>query len=382
MSKKHFFGFAALQVSYWCFHASFICYASAFFLENGIGSAVVSLLLAGYMLCSFLGSIVWGAVCDALGTNKKVFILGLCVSAALLGFIYAFGSNVMLMAVAYPLLGFFFLPQSANSEAWLLSACHHDQKVYGQIRSTPSMAYAVWAALMGRLIDVQGYWVMLAGAAAFFAAVISAALVLPDAVPAKRSAQNKITRRDIAALAANKAYRRLIMLLFLVGLAIAPINNLKIIVLESVGGTVAHVGLDSFASALTQVPFIMLAGWLARIPLRARYTVMTAGPFVMILMCLFAVSPAMVIAGSVAYNTAYGVLLPTMREVTEKNVQENLRNLGHSLSDAVFTSFSGVISLIYAGAVVDGFGVQAMMMISMVIAAAALLVGLLSGRGE
>jgi len=209
--------------------------------------------------------------------------------------------------------------------------------------------------------------------------VIAAALVLPDAVPAKSGAHGKLSRKDIAVLFSNKAYCRLIVILFLVGLAIAPINNLKIIVLESVGGTVAHVGLDSFASALTQVPFIMLAGWLARISLRKRYMVMTACPLLMILLCLFAVSPAMVIAGSVVYNAAYGVLLPTMREVTEKNVQENLRNLGHSLSDAVFTSFSGVVSLVYAGAIVDGLGVKAMMLISAAIAAAALIVSL---RGD
>ncbi len=382
MSKKQYFGFAALEISYWCFHASFICYASAFFLDNGIGNTAVSLLLAGYMLCSFIGSIVWGSVCDALGTNKKVFLLGLTVSAALIGIIYAFGGNLALMAVVYPLLGFFFVPQAANSEAWLLSACHHDQKTYGLIRSTPSMAYAVWAAVIGRLIDVKGYVVMPIGAAAFFIAVIAAALVLPDAAPAKSNAQTKLTREDLFALLSNKAYRRLIVLLFLVGLAIAPINNLKIVVLESVGGTVTHVGLDSFASALTQVPFIMLAGWLSRIPLRTRYTVMTAMPLMMILLCLFAVSPAMVIMGSVVYNVAYGVLLPTMREVTEKNVQENLRNLGHSLSDAVFTSFSGVVSLMYAGAIVDGLGVKAMMIISVLIAGAALLFALLGARGK
>ncbi len=382
MSKKQFFGFAALEISYWCFHASFICYASAFFLDNGISNTAVSLLLAGYMLCSFIGSIVWGSVCDALGTNKKVFLLGLTVSAALIGIIYVFGGNLALMAVVYPLLGFFFVPQAANSEAWLLSACHHDQKIYGYIRSTPSMAYAVWAAIIGRLIDVKGYVVMPIGAAAYFVAVIAAALVLPDSVPVKSGSRARFSRKELAALFSNQAYRRLVVVLFLVGLAIAPVNNLKIIVLESVGGTVTHVGLDSFASALTQVPFIMLAGWLSRIPLRTRYTVMTVMPLMMILLCLFAVSPAMVIMGSVVYNVAYGVLLPTMREVTERNVQESLRNLGHSLSDAVFTSFSGVVSLIYAGAIVDGLGVKAMLLLSVLIAGAAVLFVLVGAREE
>lgn len=367
MSKRHFWGFAALQVSYWCFHASFICYASAFFLDHGIGNTTVSLLLAGYMLCSFLGSIVWGAVCDAIGSNKKVFLLGVFVSAALMYIIYTFVSSAGVMAIAYPLLGFFFLPQSANSEAWLLSACNHDQKTYGLIRSTPSFVYAFWAMLMGRLIDAHGYAVMLAGGTAFVLVVVIAALLLPDAVRNVRRQEKQPGVKALREVLDNKPFRRLIVLLFFAGLAAAPINNMKIVVLQNVGGSVRHVGMDSFVSAMMQVPFFMLSGSLQRIPLRIRYAVMTLGPLLLILMCLFAVSPAMVLIGSAMYNIGYGITIPTMREVTERCVQPERRTLGHTLSDAVFTSLSGVISLTYAGFIVDGFGVHAMLAVCGVI---------------
>lgn len=368
MSKRHFWGFAALQVSYWCFHASFICYASAFFLNHGISNTAVSLLLAGYLLCSFLGSVVWGAICDAIGTNKKVFMLGLFVSAALMYVIYAFGRDVRAMAIAYPLLGFFFLPQSANSEAWLLSACHHDQKTYGLIRSTPSLVYAVWAMIMGRMIDVHGYFVMLVGGTAFAAAVLISAALLPDAERTVLKEEKRGGRQALVSLMRNTPYRNLVVLLFFVGLATAPLNNMKIVVLQSVGGTVSYVGFDSFVSALTQVPFFMLSGSMQRIPLRIRYAVMTLGPLLMILLCMFAVSPAMVLIGSAIYNVGYGVMIPTMREVTERRVPQEERTLGHTLSDAVFTSLSGVISLTYAGLIVDGFGVRAMLVVCAVIA--------------
>lgn len=369
MNKRQYIGFTVLQVSYWCFHASFICFASAFFLHLGFGNTVVSLLLAGYLLCSFIGSIVWGAICDRLGTNKKIFLAGVMGSACLMYFIYLFGGNVRLMAVAYPLLGFFFLPQAANSEAWLLSACDHNQKIYGQIRSAPSLVYAVWAMLMGRLIDVHGYAVMLVGGTAFAVVVITAALLLPDAADRRRPEKKQSGTKGITVLLANKPYRRLLLLLFFAGLAAAPLNNMKIVVLQNVGGTVAHVGMDSFASALTQVPFFLLAGWLQHIRLRARYAVMTLAPLAMILMCLFAVSPAMVIAGSVLYNIGYGIMIPTMREVTERFVEGELRTLGHTLSDAVFSSFSGVISLAYAGFIADKMGVHAMLCVCAAIAA-------------
>ena len=378
MNKRQYIGFAVLQVSYWCFHASFICYASAFFLNLGFGNTVVSLLLAGYLMCSFIGSIVWGALCDRLGTNKKVFLAGVIGSACLMYFIYLFGGNVRLMAVAYPMLGFFFLPQSANSEAWLLSACDHNQKIYGQIRSAPSLVYAVWAMLMGRMIDAKGYWVMLAGGTAFAVAVITAAILLPDTAAGRAGRKKQSGFKGIAELMANKPYRRLILLLFFAGLAAAPLNNMKIVVLQNVGGTVAHVGMDSFVSALTQVPFFLLAGWFQRIHLRARYAVMTLGPLAMILMCLFAVSPAMVIAGSVAYNIGYGIMIPTMREVTERCVQAELRTLGHTLSDAVFSSLSGVLSLTYAGFIADQMGVNTMLCVSAVIAAVSFALALIN----
>lgn len=54
-----------------------------------------------------------------------------------------------------------------------------------------------------------------------------------------------------------------------------------------------------------------------------------------------------------------------------------LRNVAHSLSDAVFSSFSGVISLLYAGAVADRFGVDTMLTICVMIAAAAVAVSCL-----
>ena len=160
----------------------------------------------------------------------------------------------------------------------------------------------------------------------------------------------------------------LVLLLLLIGLAIAPINNLKIVVLENVGGNVSHIGVDSFISALTQVPFIAMAGLLAVIPLRVRFAAMAFLPLMMILLVRFASSPVMVFAGSFFANVGYGILLPTMREVTERFVSEDLRNLGHNLSDAIYNSFSGVISLVYAGAVADCFGINAMLTLCVLIA--------------
>lgn len=369
MSKRLCVGFAALEVSYWCVHASFIGYASAYLLQKGIGSTIVSLLLAVYLLSAFAGSLVWGGVCDRYRTNRRVFIAGAAVSLALINVVYFLADSLPVVALCYPLLGFFYQPLASNADAWLLAACRHDRQLFGRIRCMPSLFYAFVCALHGQLIARFGYHFMLVGGVLFLLVLLMTACLLPD-VRGEGTADEKTSARDLVQLAANRPYRHLLIILFLVGVAIAPINNLKIVVYENVGGHVAHIGSDSFVGALTQVPLIAMAGVLGRVPLRRRYLAMTALPFGMLLLTRFAVSPAMVMVGTCVYNIGYGFLLPTMRDVAEAHVDTRLRNLAHNLSDAVFTSFSGVVSLLYAGAVVDSFGVGAMLTICLVVAGA------------
>lgn len=367
MSKRKFILFSALEITYWGFHASFVGYASAYVLSRGVSSTVMSLLLSSFLLCAFAGSMIFGRLCDCLQSNKRVFMPCMMASYALMLFIYFFAQHVPVLCVCYPLLGFFFQPQGANADAWVLSAYDHDQKMYGKVRSMPSLFYAVISMVMGRLIAGFGYGMMLLGATLFMALSLLSAAALPDAREAA-APQSKMSMGDVKRLFGNGAYRMLVILLFLIGLAIAPINNLKIVVLENVGGSVAHIGVDSFVSALTQVPFIAMAGLLVMISLRVRFVAMALLPLCMILLVRFATSPAMVFAGSFLANVGYGILLPTMRDVTEKYVDEDLRNLGHNLSDAIYNSFSGVVSLLYAGAVADRFGVSAMLTLCVAIA--------------
>ena len=281
--------------------------------------------------------------------------------------IYFFAEHVAVLAVCYPLMGLFFQSQGANVDAWVLSSCRHDQNVFGKIRSMPSLFYALISVTMGALISRFGYGMMLLGATIFMAMTLASAAMLKDA-HAVAMPRKRMDSGDIRRLFANQPYRHLIALLMLIGLAIAPINNLKIVVLENVGGNVAHIGVDCFVSAITQVPFIAMAGLITMISLRKRFMAMALLPMTMILLVRFASSPMMVFAGSFFYNVGFGILLVTMREVTDTYVDKDLRNLGHNLSDAVFNSFSGVVSLMYAGAIADSFGVNAMLTLCVVIA--------------
>ena len=109
---------------------------------------------------------------------------------------------------------------------------------------------------------------------------------------------------------------------------------------------------------MVQAVFIFISGSLRRLPSKLRMLSVTVFATLMLVCVWLAANPAMIIIGTVMMNISYGLLLPTMREITEKNVPAELKNTAHSLTDAMFGSFAGVFALLYSGVLMDAFGAQ------------------------
>lgn len=366
MKKTCWIKFSLLEIAYWCFSASFISFLASYLLSKGISNTVLSLYLASYLLAAFVGSFVWGAVCDYFHTNRKIIIFSLSLTLLIIYFIYFFAPDKIALAILYPLLGFIIQPQSTNIDSWLLLACHNDSAVYGKIRCQPSVLFAFTAFFLGRFITIHGYYFMLIFSTFFLLLGICTAFITPEEPDMQSSnSSDALNLSTVKELLSSSSYRYMIILLFFTGLAITPINNLKITILNAAGGDVSSLGIDSFIAAFTQVPFIAASGKIKKIPLRIRYLLITVLPFLSVLSAYFAVSPYMIFLGSVFYNIGFGILLPTMRNVTENSISPAHRNLGHYFADAVFNSFTGILSLLYSGMVIDFCGMKVLLLICM-----------------
>lgn len=362
MNKKDWIGFSLLEISYWCFHASFIGFLMSYLLTKGITNTMMSIFLASYLLTSLLGSVIWGIVCDRFQTNRRVSIACFLTAGLVMYAIFFSEGNIVLLGLLYPILGFVALPHAVNIDSWLLLVCKNDLSIYGKIRCTPSILYAVTSVVLGRLIAAHGYSLMLVFGTCFLLTGIGAAMMLPEGEKViQAQAKNDFGKGSVKQVFHSASYRYLIVLLFLIGLAIAPMNHLKTAILENVGGTVSDIGIDGFISAITQVPFIACADKIEKLPLRVRYLFVTGLPLVAYLLAFCAVSPVMVFAGSGLINSGIGILLPTMRSVTETTVSPAFRNLGHNIADTVFNSVTGMLSLICSGIVIGLFGVKSML---------------------
>lgn len=364
--KKVVIGFSLLDGLYWGFYAVFVGFITTYLLECGMTNSFLSILLAVFMVCSFVGAFFWGSLCDKYHTNRKVFLLEFTISAviALLIF-FAAKWNLMAAAVLYPIFGFLSAPLGSNLDAWMLKRFHKDAGRYGQARAVGSFGYALTALIIGLLIARIGYTVMPIGI------VITGSLVFLLAFLTKEDTYGTkpehIEHVSTAGLLKIRPYIYMIVILFIMGIACAPINNLKIVILKSVGGDVGILGIDSFIGTTVQAVIIFFSGRLKRIPAYVRMTMMSGFALLTMLFVVMAKNPYMVILSSVMWNASYGVMLPTVREITEKNVHGALKNTAHSMADAMYGSFAGIIALTYSGFLMDTFGAKSVAVLGLVI---------------
>lgn len=360
VTRKEFIGFSLLDALFWGYFAAFAGYITSYMLASGMSSSMLSIVLAVYMLMAFCGAFFWGGLCDRLGTNKKVFIPEFTGVVLISAAIYFMASrNIWITAFLYPFLGFLMAPLGSNLDGWMLRAFHNDANTYGRSRSLGSVGYAVVMLIAGQLINIFGYKVIIFSSMVIAACLLALAFSMREEafVSAKKKTEEG-KKPNIKDLLKVKPYMFMIIVLFVTGISISPVNNLKIVFMESVGGDVSSLGLDAFIGVMIQAVFIFISGRLRSIPPYIRLLFSAVCTMITLIMTFLAVNPFMIMAGTIMNNISYGVILPTSRQITEKSVSPEQKNTAFSISDAVFGSFAGVFALSYSGILMDAFGAR------------------------
>lgn len=361
--KQLILRFSILQLVYWAVMATFCAYVSAFGLAKGYAQSTVSRLVAVYMMCAFAGQFVWGSICDRLRSNKWIFMIVVAGGwASCLGIYFA--PNIAVFAISYGLLGFLMGPAGSNLDSWLLKSLQYDGGIYSRARSFGSIGYAVSIALMGTLIKQLGYQVMPVCCLITSVLTLVLAFSIPDAPQEEASASRRISFSDIAALSKNQSYIFMLLLLLLLGLSNAPIASLKIILLQNVGGDVSWQGIDSGIGCIIQFIGFLAAGRMARFDSEKQLRLFVCLPVLTLILDLLATSPIYIVLGTCISYGCYSFMLPACRRIVAQKVDHSLQTTANGLVDAIYGSLSGMISLQYAGAVIENWGVQTILLIS------------------
>jgi MFS family permease len=324
----------------------------------------ISVMIALFMMTSFLGQIFWGYICDRIKSDKKIFLLCGVISLALYFLIYSVPDNNVFM-ILYAVYGLFFFPMGSILDAWLLKLFHFDKKIYSMAKAYDSISFGIWIPVVGFLIPKIGFVALPVCSSILVIITLAIASRIKDSTEVYREGQT-VHVRDAMLILKNPQMAILIILSLLQGLAFAPINSLKIMLIENLGGTVSYQGIDGFLACTVQFLFFLIVGKFGFIEIRKRMLLHTVIYFASV--CVFSIvtNYMWIAAGSMLSSIGYTFLILATREYIEKQVDISLQTTINSLLDSVYRSLAGVIGLMYSGFVIEAAGVNTMTRISCV----------------
>jgi len=371
--------FSLLQITYWISFAAFTSFAMAYARSKGMSAVSIGIMGAVYKLGAVVGQFFWGGICDRRGANRAVFILtNLLTSFTALLFFYDARPGSMI--AAYAMLGFFQLPTASNLDTWIIKSFSGSQAAYGPIRSMGSLGYAVFILFYGMLVANTNYAVMPYYHMGFIAISVLLALLTPNASSKGEGIHMpKITKADVVKLFSDKTYLLLLLTLFFMGLTTQSVAQMKILIWESMGASIAYQGYDGFVAALFQFPMLLLASKIIRFSPHSRFTAGVLLDFSMIVIIYFAQVPQLVVMCSVLSGFSYGLLLPAMRQLVSENTPDTLQTTAQGIADATYMSLSGMIGGLLAGSLTQAFGIKQLILICAFVEIIPIMLVLLTG---
>lgn len=354
--------FGCFDGIFWGIMASFGSYIIAMGLSRGYTQSMVSTMVAGYLISAFAGQFFWTSMCDRLRTNKKIFLIGVSLTAVVQLLLY-FSQSPLMFGVLYIILGFTLQPMGSVLDAWMLKSLGGDIKAYAPARGGGSIGYAIIILLMGQLIARLGYQIMLICASTFAAATLAIAFVMPDVSFSDAGPKTKITYKTTLCVLKQGSYIRMLAVLFFLGMAIAPVNTFKISILEAVGGDVSTQGWDGFFSCVVQFVVFEAGVLLARIPAVARLMGGTVMMSISIFVTANAPSCKYVIAATMLVGAIFGIVMPAGRELILQTVDSSYHTTAIGLMDGCYSFLGGTVAMLYAGTLAEGFGLHTMLLV-------------------
>lgn len=358
MKNESFLKYGIMDGLFYAWCASYTGFITSYFLACGLSAASLSSMLAVYMATCFAGALFWGRICDKRKTNRKVFLTSFAAVIVIAGVITAIAPlNIRLAIILYPLMGFMLSSLGSNLDSWMLRSFHKDGTLYGKARAMGSFGYALMALAAGFIINHYGFGMIQIMQIATGVLTLIMAYTLKE-LPFEEGNQNQKNSGSARLLTASPLYMILIVLLFLGGLAVSPVNNMKTVFIQNVGGDVSMLGIDSFIGVTLQAVLIFVSGKFTKIPVKVRLLIMSSALLIDTMLVYFATNPFMVILGSIFWNISFSVMLPTQREIVEKHVDPSVRNIAHNIADAAYNNFSAILALSYSGILINTFGVR------------------------
>ena len=354
--------FTLLEFFFYTYMGAFTPYMISLGLDRGYSQTSVSLAVSFQMVCVLLGNTLWGRISDRFRTNKKTFIAAMACCIAFQSCFY-FSPNFPLFFLMYGIFGTCSGAMGVLLDTWFLKCIHYDISTFRKVRSAGSLGYGVAILASGLLVERAGYGCVFYVSIVLLMLTIVLCRGVDEVRPERRNAQDLARGGRGMAFLGNHMYLIWVLLLLILGLATAPVGNLKIVILERLGSGADALGMDGFLGCLVQFIMFFAVSRLERFSPVGRMTIASLWALIGIVLYITASGPVMVYMGSMLLYGIFSIVNPCTREIVRDHVDVQDQTTAIGIADACSNNVSTMISMLYSGMISERFGMQTLLVV-------------------
>ncbi|MCQ2546228.1 MAG: MFS transporter [Clostridia bacterium] len=376
--------YGAIFGTYWVIYAVISSFSSVFMLAKGYTNSEIGITLA---TANVLAVILQPLIADFADRSKKLGVLGVteimtvCMMIFLVGMFAFGGGSLALCAVFVLLIGFHTVLQPFfNSLAFRLEQCGVAIN-YGIARAVGSLAYSVFVAFFGTLVEKHGVDIMpVAGEISCLLLIASLVFTGHYFKKAMRAGEGKSAalKKDetdseeinlVQFMKRNRMF--FVMSLGIVGLYFSNsvLNFYMAQIVDGVGGTTEDMGRILGVMAFLEIPTMVFFKQLKnRFSCRTLLKVASIGFTVKIALCWLAQSVLMLYVAHIFQLVSFALFLPGMVYFTNEIMSRGEAIKGQALYTTMIT-IATVISSLLGGIILDAAGPRMLTFIATLVTA-------------
>ncbi len=327
-------------------------------LLNGLGfsESKIGFLLSVNMIAAVLGQFLNGYLSDKYLSPRQVMLLQIFLSMFGISLLF-FSNSYLLFVIVAMIMGFSIQSIYSTIDSWVLFESKETHDNYASILIFSSIGKSISTILIGKLFELLGYNYM----PVFY--IISAAILLFDIYKMNnltKKEDKKLDFSDLKGLLSVKFFLNVLLVSSIVfGMYTVFVNSN--ILIQNYGGTVFHVGLFIAVAGVSEIVYFSIVNkYMGKVHPYGYLLIATLLLFVDILIILFTDNYVVIIFSGLIYSGIFVNFLMGAKKLFVVICDENVKNLGQSVSSALYFSLAGAITTSVTGLIAESIGIQPM----------------------
>jgi PPP family 3-phenylpropionic acid transporter len=374
MPVKH--QYTLVQALYWVTSCAMCGYAAVYLLYRGLSNTLVGVVVGGAAFISLIVQPLTAQLTESIPflTVKRMVQLIIVVMAAAFMVLTLVPLSSVGVMIVYMVMYMFNLCMQPLLSAMGMEFINRGYYLnFGLSRGMGSISYAVCAAILGFVLsgtnpDVLGYIYVVC--AAFLMVAVS---IMKDLGKEEKTVKSHIIQ-DTDEGMLQIILKNHVFLSLLIGFCLTNASSMGIItytvnIIKSLGGNDATLGMANFVVAASEMPVMLLFGFMMRksnciklLKVSALFFVLR--PFILLL----AGNLPVAFVGLMLQGMSFGLFTPAAVYYVNSALAPEKRVKGQAVFSMVTSGVSTCIGNVLGGWLQDSFGLKQMLLVSVIIA--------------